>query len=594
MLHLKLGCLLLGGALAAPLCLGGVFERGRTIMICHRMANRDVPENTLDSLRAAARLGCDAVEIDVIQTRDGVLALLHDGPIDRLSDGSGIVNEMLWDELRLYDMGSWMGARFTGMQIPRFVDALRLARDLGLAINLDIKTEGAGLRVLEVVRREGMLDRVRFGGLWDDVRQHYPGANEEQTATWSPEMPQEQLRDLQEQGKFVIANFSANGREMDLELMKRAAAARVDAINTDYPRLAADALGRPVEAKVRALLETARKGRPLQRARAALEAAEYRDFALESPLASLLGDPDADVARAAAVALVKRGRDEALPLLRTSLSSNNARERANAAWALGLLGDKHDSVASVISELLTKETDTEVLREALFALARLRKVPSGVSLEKFVSHQDPIVTGAAALAAARADLKDAPALAETARDRLRQRIAEEWKTMRARPAGERPTAEEIRRMVNLYRGYVKLAQSLDSLPDNALLFEEAFRPSTDMTQSGALVAGFLLWDHVARHPSKAIEQLGSNDATLADRAEWALVKAGPQVAAAVRSSLNGLNGEAAKRGIRVLAWLGDKEALPQIRAMAAGGENTATAKWAIEKIESIAALQSRP
>ena len=39
-------------------------------LLCHRTANRDVPENTLESLEQAALLGCNVVEIDLRRTLD--------------------------------------------------------------------------------------------------------------------------------------------------------------------------------------------------------------------------------------------------------------------------------------------------------------------------------------------------------------------------------------------------------------------------------------------------------------------------------------------------------------------------------------------
>ena len=61
----------------------------RVELLCHRTANEDVPENTLESLKQAALLGCDVVEIDVRRTLDGKLVLNHDGVLERLTDGIG-------------------------------------------------------------------------------------------------------------------------------------------------------------------------------------------------------------------------------------------------------------------------------------------------------------------------------------------------------------------------------------------------------------------------------------------------------------------------------------------------------------------------
>ncbi len=75
------------------------------------------------------------------------------------------------DELQLLDTGKWMGNRFPGeMRISRFEEALRVAREQRIALYLDIKTKGTGQELLAEVRREGMLERVTFGGEWDDVR----------------------------------------------------------------------------------------------------------------------------------------------------------------------------------------------------------------------------------------------------------------------------------------------------------------------------------------------------------------------------------------------------------------------------------------
>src|ERR1700677_136585 len=98
-------------------------------LLCHRTANQDVPENTLESLEQAALLGCNLVEIDLRRTLDGKIVLNHDGVLERLTDGVGDTETTYYDDLRLRDAGSWMGERFAGMRIALFDDALRLARE---------------------------------------------------------------------------------------------------------------------------------------------------------------------------------------------------------------------------------------------------------------------------------------------------------------------------------------------------------------------------------------------------------------------------------------------------------------------------------
>ena len=247
-------------ASAVPIARAADLQPGRVALLCHRTANKDVPENTLESLEQAALLGCDVVEIDLRRTLDGKIVLNHDGILERLTDGIGEIETSYYDDLRLRDAGGWMADRFVGMRIPLFEDALRLAREKDIRLILDIKDKGIGPDVLKLLQREGMLERVRFGGQWADVKELYPRANEEQAVWVQPGVTAEQVKAYHRAGKAVIANFSANDHEMDLAGMKAAVAAGVDGINVDYPRLGADAVGRPVERKLAKLAAQANVG----------------------------------------------------------------------------------------------------------------------------------------------------------------------------------------------------------------------------------------------------------------------------------------------------------------------------------------------
>src|ERR1700722_7871447 len=113
-------------------------QPGRVELLCHRTANEDVPENTLESIEQAALLGCNVVEIDLRRTLDGKIVLNHDGVLERVTDGMGDTEKTYYDELALRDGGSWMGERFAGIRIARFEDALRLARQQNIRLVLDI------------------------------------------------------------------------------------------------------------------------------------------------------------------------------------------------------------------------------------------------------------------------------------------------------------------------------------------------------------------------------------------------------------------------------------------------------------------------
>src|ERR1700743_2939681 len=96
-----------------PVMLSGVVRAaalppGRVQLLCHRTANQDVPENTLESLEQAALLGCDVVEIDLRRTLDGKIVLNHERILERLTDGIGEVKGNDYATLEQLDLGTWM------------------------------------------------------------------------------------------------------------------------------------------------------------------------------------------------------------------------------------------------------------------------------------------------------------------------------------------------------------------------------------------------------------------------------------------------------------------------------------------------------
>ncbi|MBQ9705948.1 MAG: glycerophosphodiester phosphodiesterase family protein, partial [Paludibacteraceae bacterium] len=62
-----------------------------------------LPENTYESVKAAYEQGYPIVEVDIAETADNVIVLLHDDTIDRTSNGSGKVLEMTYQQLSAFD-----------------------------------------------------------------------------------------------------------------------------------------------------------------------------------------------------------------------------------------------------------------------------------------------------------------------------------------------------------------------------------------------------------------------------------------------------------------------------------------------------------
>jgi glycerophosphoryl diester phosphodiesterase len=108
-------------------------------VIGHRGAAAYAPENTLEGIREAARRGARWVEFDTKLTADGVVILMHDDTLDRTTSGRGPVAGTSARDIGLLDAGSWFGAEWRGVRVPRLADALALLVELDMQANVEIK-----------------------------------------------------------------------------------------------------------------------------------------------------------------------------------------------------------------------------------------------------------------------------------------------------------------------------------------------------------------------------------------------------------------------------------------------------------------------
>lgn len=72
----------------------------RPIVVAHRGASVERPENTIEAFEAAIDAGADAVEFDVRLTADGMPVVMHDPDVSRTTDGDGLVSSLTLDEVR--------------------------------------------------------------------------------------------------------------------------------------------------------------------------------------------------------------------------------------------------------------------------------------------------------------------------------------------------------------------------------------------------------------------------------------------------------------------------------------------------------------
>ena len=131
----------------------------------HRGFSAAYPENTMLAFQKAYETGCHGLEMDVHLSRDGVPVILHDETVDRTTNGSGWVFDMTAAQLRELDASYRFAGQMGHNPIPTLEEVLDWAKDTGLILNLELKTNvnqypGIEKKVIDMVCRFGMQERV--------------------------------------------------------------------------------------------------------------------------------------------------------------------------------------------------------------------------------------------------------------------------------------------------------------------------------------------------------------------------------------------------------------------------------------------------
>jgi glycerophosphoryl diester phosphodiesterase len=134
----------------------------------HRAGSLRAPENTLAALEQAIAEGADYVEIDVQETLDGEVVLLHDTDLRRVAGLPRSIWEVSYEDIEHLDVGSWFGPRFSAERIPTLRAFAAAARGrIGINIELKVSRHEVDLarRVIVIIRELDMLDEVVLSSL---------------------------------------------------------------------------------------------------------------------------------------------------------------------------------------------------------------------------------------------------------------------------------------------------------------------------------------------------------------------------------------------------------------------------------------------
>ncbi len=136
----------------------------RPLVCAHRGDNVHAPENTMPAFELAAKENLEWIELDVHQTSDGVILCCHDGDISRVTGRDLTIHDHTYEELTSYKVGDWMPGDYEDIVLPTLKEALLLAGEHGMKVQVELKGHKD-----DVGFEENVLKTIDECGMHDDV-----------------------------------------------------------------------------------------------------------------------------------------------------------------------------------------------------------------------------------------------------------------------------------------------------------------------------------------------------------------------------------------------------------------------------------------
>ncbi len=159
-------------------------ESGELLVVAHRGASLNAPENTISAFDRALAHGVHMIELDVQFSSDKHPIVFHDETLGRTTEGERQIGEMPLTEIQDLDVGSWFGESFKGERIPTLREILQHVRGKAFVM-IELKPPAAEDNwrervdiIVEEIQRVGMDQFVLCGSFHHAsisyLREQYP------------------------------------------------------------------------------------------------------------------------------------------------------------------------------------------------------------------------------------------------------------------------------------------------------------------------------------------------------------------------------------------------------------------------------------
>ncbi len=246
-------------------------------VMAHRGSSQAAPENTMAAFQQAIADGADWIELDVQETGDGEVVVLHDSDFMKLASQDLKIWEATMDDLKDIDIGTWFAPEFSNERVHTLGEVLDACAGK-IRINIELKYYGHDVqleqRVAEIVEAHGMASDVMVMSLKMDGVKKMKSIRPDWKVGLLMSVSAGNFNRIEADFLAVNASFAsrgliaaahANGKEVyvwtvnDAPTMSTMVSRGVDGLLTDKPALARSVLEQRAEmsAPERLLLEVA-------------------------------------------------------------------------------------------------------------------------------------------------------------------------------------------------------------------------------------------------------------------------------------------------------------------------------------------------
>ncbi len=248
-------------------------ENSPVVVFAHRGGGGLHPENTLGAFEYSAKMGVDALELDVHGTADGALVVMHDADVERTTDGRGKVSELTLETVKTLDAGYRFSTddgrtfpfRARKITVPTLAEIFAAFPEMTFNIEPKQETPSIIAPLCSLIRARKMTEKVIVGSfrqsIIDEFRRECPevataASPSEATEfltlsksglseSYSPPMQALQIPENLGSLSVVTEDFVSNAHRKNLKVhvwtinetanMQRLINLGVDGIMTDYP-----------------------------------------------------------------------------------------------------------------------------------------------------------------------------------------------------------------------------------------------------------------------------------------------------------------------------------------------------------------------